>query len=685
MFLSCGLMMKKMWFQLIYLSVFCVCFTAAAEAEVSVLVGGTAVMTCPIGDVTAYRTTWMKGSVLLAEIPQVGPPIIPPTGAGRVSVNGSDVIIQGVALPDEGSYSCSVLDTSFATVMSTVDLLVRVQPEAPVITMEGSPAAGQLQPGTNLTLVCHSWWGRPAAQLSWYRDGQEINGSYASVEDPDGFGNATLTVPLTVTEADDGAVYECVSSGPTPVVTQTTMITLNVATVETTAMTKTTVPPHVDSPEMTTHLPSGGVSALAGTTARLSCDVGNIPVLRISWSNDRGLVAEQTTGAPALIPPTLRDRVQVNGSDVIMDPVLVSDEGQYTCTVLHRDTFQSFTDTVDLLVRVQPEAPVITMEGSPAAGQLQPGTNLTLVCHSWRGRPAAQLSWYRDGQVVNGVYTSAVDADGYGNATLTTTFTVTEADDGVTYECVSSGPRPVVTERAEITLGVHFPTTTPDPTTKPTTTTKATTTTEATTIKSATGELTTSANRQTKAHTTDSPATAPESTGTHQTTGEGAGDPECTGSIGSNGQLGQCATVSSCPYSFHVSGLCPSYGLDIKCCYNCHLGGCQLDSNDTTEGGGVIEAQSGTQGLTEPQIILVVVGSAMVLVILVAGAVATNKGCFMKKREAELVSSSPSKSVGSSYRANILYANAGNGYDGPADTMEMTNKELIKPPPEKII
>ncbi|XP_035664165.1 kin of IRRE-like protein 3 [Branchiostoma floridae] len=360
----------------------------------------------------------------------------------------------------------------------------------------------------------------------------------------------------------------------------------------------------------------------------LSCDVGNIPVLRISWSNDRGLVAEQTTGAPALIPPTLRDRVQVNGSDVIMDPVLVSDEGQYTCTVLHRDTFQSFTDTVDLLVRVQPEAPVITIEGSPAAGQLQPGTNLTLVCHSWWGRPAAQLSWYRDGQVVNGVYTSAVDADGYGNATLTTTFTVTEADDGVTYECVSSGPRPVITERVDITLGVLFPTTTPDPTTKTTTTTEASTITGATTIKSATGEPTTSVNRQTKTHTTDSPATAPESTGTHQTTGEG---------------------------------------------------------NDTTGVGGVIEAQSGTQGLTEPQIILVVVGSAMVLVILVAGAVATNKGCFMKKREAELVSSSPSKSVGSSYRANILYANAGNGYDGPADTMEMANKELIKPPPERII
>ncbi|XP_078667226.1 cell adhesion molecule 3-like [Branchiostoma floridae x Branchiostoma belcheri] len=225
-------------------------------------------------------------------------------------------------------------------------------------------------------------------------------GTYLAVHDPDGFGNATLTVPLTVTEADDGVVYECVSSGPAPVLTQTATVTLDVATEP--AVPKTTVPSHVDSPGITTDLPAGGVSALAGSRALLSCDVGNVPVAKITWENDRGLVAEQTTGSVALIPPVLRDRVQVNGSDVIMDPVLVSDEGQYSCTVLHRDTFEQLTDTVDLLVRVQPQAPVVTISGSPAASQLQPGTNVTLVCHSWSGRPAAQLTWYRDGHSVNG-------------------------------------------------------------------------------------------------------------------------------------------------------------------------------------------------------------------------------------------------------------------------------------------
>ncbi|KAI8503377.1 hypothetical protein Bbelb_191980 [Branchiostoma belcheri] len=543
-----------------------------SQADVSVLVGGTAEMTCPVDDVNAYRVTWTKGNSLLAEIPQVGTPLIPPAVSGRVSVKGSDVIIQGVELPDEGSYTCAVLDTSFTTEMSTVGLLVRVQPQAPVITLSGSPAAGQLQPGTNVTLVCHSWSGRPAAQLTWYRDGHSVNGTYLAVHDPDGFGNATVTVPLTVTEADDGAVYECVLSGPAPVLMQTATVTLDVATAP--VVLKTTVPSHVDSPGMTTDLPAGGVSALAGTRAVLSCDVGDVPVAKITWENDRGLVAEQTTGSDALIPPILRDRVQVNGSDVIMDPALVSDEGQYSCTVLHRDTFEQLTDTVDLLVR------------APGPGHHDlwfPGRRSAAARHerdaglSQLVRPSGSATHLvQDGHLVNGVYTSSADVDGYANATLAVTFTVTAADDGVTYECVTSGPPPIVTERVEITLGVLLPTTTPDQTDE--------------------------------SHTTRAPPV-----------------------------------------------------------------------------GGVVEAQSGTPLLTEPQIILVVIGTAMLLVILVASVVAVQKGCFRSKWEANLTTGSASQSVGSSYRANILYANAGNGYDGPASEMEMKNKELIKPPPEKII
>ncbi|XP_066288295.1 lysozyme g-like [Branchiostoma lanceolatum] len=55
-----------------------------------------------------------------------------------------------------------------------------------------------------------------------------------------------------------------------------------------------------------------------------------------------------------------------------------------------------------------------------------------------------------------------------------------------------------------------------------------------------------------------------------------ADDWQCTTATSANGHSGQCAHVDSCPYSFYVSNKCPSYGNDVKCCFNCHLGGCSL-------------------------------------------------------------------------------------------------------------
>ncbi|XP_078684344.1 glycine, glutamate and proline-rich protein-like [Branchiostoma floridae x Branchiostoma belcheri] len=69
---------------------------------------------------------------------------------------------------------------------------------------------------------------------------------------------------------------------------------------------------------------------------------------------------------------------------------------------------------------------------------------------------------------------------------------------------------------------------------------------------------------------------------THLTTCPIAVDPDCEDSQGSNGQYGQCAHVDSCPHGYYITGKCPDYGNDIKCCYNCHLGGCSLSAPTTT-------------------------------------------------------------------------------------------------------
>ncbi|XP_035681971.1 integumentary mucin C.1-like [Branchiostoma floridae] len=105
-----------------------------------------------------------------------------------------------------------------------------------------------------------------------------------------------------------------------------------------------------------------------------------------------------------------------------------------------------------------------------------------------------------------------------------------------------------------------------------TTTTTPTTTTPTTTIPTTTIPTTTTPATTTDISTTTIPIT--------KTTPED--DPDCADTQAANGQSGQCAHVDSCPFGFYVTNKCPDYGSDIKCCYNCHLGGCSLSAPTTT-------------------------------------------------------------------------------------------------------
>ncbi|XP_078595790.1 uncharacterized protein LOC144872921 isoform X1 [Branchiostoma floridae x Branchiostoma japonicum] len=73
-------------------------------------------------------------------------------------------------------------------------------------------------------------------------------------------------------------------------------------------------------------------------------------------------------------------------------------------------------------------------------------------------------------------------------------------------------------------------------------------------------------------------------------------DRECVTSTAANGHHGHCVTVESCPYAYYVSGKCPSYGYDVKCCYSCHYGGCQTESSAGSVPG--TESGEGTENST---------------------------------------------------------------------------------------
>ncbi|XP_054976853.1 cell adhesion molecule 3 isoform X1 [Sorex araneus] len=115
------------------------------------------------------------------------------------------ISISSVALADEGEYTCSIFTMPVRTAKSLVTVLG--VPQKPVITGYKSP----LRENERITLNCRSSGSKPAAQLSWRKGDQLLQGEPTRIqEDPNG---KTFTVSSSVTfqvsREDDGVDIVC--------------------------------------------------------------------------------------------------------------------------------------------------------------------------------------------------------------------------------------------------------------------------------------------------------------------------------------------------------------------------------------------------------------------------------------------------------------------------------------------
>lgn len=115
------------------------------------------------------------------------------------------ISISSVALADEGEYTCSIFTMPVRTAKSLVTVLGI--PQKPVITGYKAP----LREEETTTLTCRSSGSKPAAQLSWRKAGQVLQGEPTRIqEDPNG---KTFTVSSSVTfqvsREDDGVDVVC--------------------------------------------------------------------------------------------------------------------------------------------------------------------------------------------------------------------------------------------------------------------------------------------------------------------------------------------------------------------------------------------------------------------------------------------------------------------------------------------
>nr|XP_032833140.1 cell adhesion molecule 2-like [Petromyzon marinus] len=154
--------------------------------------------------------------------------------------------------------------------------------------------------------------------------------------------------------------------------------------------------------------------AIVGDAVVLTCRVDRADGSPIQWSNPAG----QTVyfGDKRALKDSRIELVHANKSElsVLINNVTLDDEGDYRCSL--------FTDDVQTVVSVLtvyavPEDPVIGGYESPVVE----GAPVSLLCSTAGSKPAARLSWLRDGKSLSGAVEERVSEAAWGGRTFAVT------------------------------------------------------------------------------------------------------------------------------------------------------------------------------------------------------------------------------------------------------------------------
>ncbi|XP_077580237.1 cell adhesion molecule 3 isoform X5 [Stigmatopora nigra] len=172
-----------------------------------------------------------------------------------------------------------------------------------------------------------------------------------------------------------------------------------------------------------------------GGAVTLTCRVAESDNSSLQWSN----TAQQTLYFGE--KRALRDnRIQLHHStstelSIIISEVLLSDEGEYTCSIF---TMPVRTAKATVTVLGVPEKPQISGLENP----VQEGGTVTLTCTSTGSKPPARLRWFRGDMELEGrpdVVESVPDEPTY-NVSSELTLEVSRADDNEVVICAVDHP-----------------------------------------------------------------------------------------------------------------------------------------------------------------------------------------------------------------------------------------------------
>ncbi|XP_053561173.1 cell adhesion molecule 2 [Bombina bombina] len=218
----------------------------------------------------------------------------------RASWHELSISISDVSLSDEGQYTCSLFTMPIKT--SKAFLTVLGVPKKPKLSGLTSP----VMEGAKIELTCTTSGSKPAAQIKWFKNNQEITGVKNKQESDDNGKTFTITSVLGFQgdRKDDGAIVSCrvdhESFNSTPQIAEQTL--------------------EIHYRPVVTILPSTPVPQ-EGQQLILICESKGKPLPKpVSWTKD---------GAELPDP----ERMTVNGRELTISFLNKTDNGTYRCQV----------------------------------------------------------------------------------------------------------------------------------------------------------------------------------------------------------------------------------------------------------------------------------------------------------------------------------------------------------------
>ncbi|XP_061531064.1 kirre like nephrin family adhesion molecule 3, like isoform X2 [Phycodurus eques] len=308
------------------------------------------------------------------------------------------LLIDSAELVDDAVYECQATQAGLRS--HGAKLTVQVPPSDPVV--EGGPVV-RLKAHTPHNLTCRSYGAKPAAEITWYRDGEVMETAiYSKTLMEDGKREAAVSMlPIIPEDSDTGRTYTCRVLNPAAPAGRQTSVTINVQH-----------PPSVVlsvQPQTVTE----GAKVLFICTAS-----ANPEIIGYRWSKG-GVPISEANG----------DSLEVTVDySYFTDPV--------SCEVSNSVGSTNVSTLVD--VQFGPR-----LLSGPKPMTVDIGMDVAFTC-TWTGNPPLTLAWTKQGS-----------SEVLSNSNTLQLKSVTQAEAG-TYTCKAIVPRIGVAER-DATLTVNGP------------------------------------------------------------------------------------------------------------------------------------------------------------------------------------------------------------------------------------